>query len=106
MNLMNLVPIVGITAGCLLTGYVFTKLVNLIKYWIDHRHSDSDEVEYLLQEFNDYKHSVERRLQNLETIISEENAPLIDMEEKPESSLGHDSEIVDSRFQNMLKKTR
>jgi len=109
MNFMELIPIIGITAGSILTGFVIAKIVGLIKYWIDRRHDNSDDIELLLHQFNNYKKSVEKRLQHLETIVTEDpderqQNPLLDSELNQMSD-ANDEKTEQSRLQNMLKKT-
>jgi len=110
MNFMELIPIVGIIFGTTLLGYVFSKIVGLIKYWIDRRHNSSDDIELLLHQFNNYKQSVEKRLQNLEAIaveepITEREAPLLDSERKEELNEKGEDMMDNRKLQNMLKKT-
>jgi hypothetical protein len=108
---MELIPVVAIVFGTTLVGYVFTKIIGLIKYGIDKKHNSSDDIELLLHQFNNYKKSVEKRLQNLEAIISEEptaerDTPLLDSERKEEMDEVSGDITDNRRLQNMLKKTQ
>lgn len=114
MNFEDLIPIIGIISGTLLTGYIFAKVFGLIKYWIDHKHHDSEDIEILLHQFNTYKRSVEERLQHLEMIVTD--TPDLDI--NPEAPLQapdalgpidekqeEEEDAERRRLQNMLKKT-
>lgn len=110
MNITDLIPIIGITSGCLLTGYLFTKIVGLIKYWIDRKNNSSDDIELLLHQFNSYKNSVEKRLQHLEAIAADDpddpvDSPLLDNEHPDTFIKDKDDDLEERRLQNMLKRT-
>jgi hypothetical protein len=110
MNFIEFVPLVAIVFGTTLVGYVFTKIVGLIKYGIDRKHNSSDDIELLLHQFNNYKKSVEKRLQNLEAIVAEDpiterDTPLLDSERKEEMDKDSGDITDNRRLHNMLKKT-
>lgn len=69
-----LIPITGIVFGTLLVGYVFGKIVGLIKAWINRKDGSYDEekIDRMAKAFIKHRKDTERRLQNLEAILTEE----------------------------------
>lgn len=69
------VALVGAIGAFALVGFLATKTIGLIKAWINRNNSSIPEEEFdrLAKAFMKYKKNTERRLQNLESIISEED---------------------------------
>lgn len=69
-----LIPITGIVFGTLLVGYVFGKIVGLIKAWINRKGGSYDEekIDRMAKAFIKHRKDTERRLQNLEAILTGE----------------------------------
>ncbi|MFH5832278.1 hypothetical protein ACG2F4_01365 [Halalkalibaculum sp. DA3122] len=108
------VALVGAIGAFALVGYLATKVIDLIKTWINRKQGGYDEETFnrLAKAFMQHKKDTERRLQNLEAIIAEEDTEQktgkqlseprdtieID-EEKPAQDRQQDS----SKLKNMLK---
>jgi len=71
----ELIPIIGIVFGTLLVAFVFGRITGLIKQAMKNRserkHSTQDKEE-ILREFERFRQKTERRLQNLEAIVTDE----------------------------------
>lgn len=71
-----IVALVGTIAGVGLIGYLSAKIFGLINAWINRNNNSIPEESFnrLAKAFMEYKENTERRLQNLEAIISEEDS--------------------------------
>lgn len=69
------VALVGSLGAFALVGYLAAKTFGLIKTWINRNKNSIPEEEFdrLAKAFMQYKKNTERRLQNLEAIISEQD---------------------------------
>lgn len=69
------VALVGSIGAFALVGYLAAKTFGLIKTWINRNKNSIPEEEFdrLAKAFMQYKKNTERRLQNLEAIISEQD---------------------------------
>ena len=69
------VALVGAIGAFALVGYLAGKTFSLIKAWINRNSNSIPEEEFnrLAKAFMQYKKNTEKRLQNLEAIISEED---------------------------------
>lgn len=69
------VALVGAIGAFILVGYLAAKTFGLIKTWINRNNNSISEEEFdrLAKAFMQYKKDSERRLRNLEAIISEED---------------------------------
>ena len=71
----ELIPIIGIVFGTLLVAFIFGRITGLIKQAMKNRserkHSAQDKEE-ILREFERFRQKTERRLQNLEAIVTDE----------------------------------
>ena len=69
------VALVGSIGAFALVGYLAAKVFSLIRSWINRNNSSIPEEEFdrLAKAFMKYKKDTEKRLQNLEAIISEED---------------------------------
>lgn len=79
------VALFAIVGGLAFTGYVFGKITNLIKAWVNRNSSEvpAEEFNRLAKAFVKFKKDSERRIQNLEAIIAgDEEAPAASVEEK------------------------
>ncbi len=109
------VAIIGTIAGVGLFGFIIYQVSGLIKSWINRKKGGYDEETFnrLAKAFMQHKKDTERRLQNLETIISDEDTnssakqiseptDTIEIEsDEPESE--RESQSDDSNLRNMLK---
>jgi hypothetical protein len=90
------VAVVGAIGAFALVGYLAAKTFGLIKTWINRNKNSIPEEEFdrLAKAFIQYKKDTERRLQNLETIISEQD---------PENSSGtqNNSKQIEASKQNI-----
>jgi len=70
------VAIIGTVAGVGLLGYIIGKTTGLIKAWIERNKGGYDEETFdrLAKAFMQHKKDTERRLRNLEAIVTDENA--------------------------------
>jgi hypothetical protein len=69
------IAIVAIVGGVGLAGFIFYNIFNLIRTWIGGSNSYDDETfERLARAFMQHKKETERRLQNLETIVTDEDS--------------------------------
>lgn len=109
------VAIIGTVAGVGLLGFVIAKITGLIQAWINRKKGGYDEETFnrLAKAFMQHKKDTERRLQNLEAIISEEeneeqprqiSEPKQTIEiEDDERESGQQQGSGDSKLRNMLK---
>ena len=68
------VALAGAVGGILLVGFIFAKIVGLIKTWINRNNTSitEDDFDRLAQAFMKYRQDSKRRIQNLEAIITDE----------------------------------
>lgn len=66
------VALVGAVGGITLVGFIFAKIVGLIKTWINRNNTSITEEDFdrLAQAFMEHRKRSERRIQNLETVIA------------------------------------
>lgn len=85
-----IVAIVGIICGTALVGYTLGKIFGLIKAWINRndRGYDEDTFNRLAKAFTQHKKDTERRLQNLEAIVTDEPPP------SPDKTLDQPNETI------------
>jgi predicted nucleotidyltransferase len=71
-----LIAIFAIVFGSLLSGYLIWKIIDLIKYWITPNNSSYDEekIDRIAKAFVKHKKDTERRLQNIEAIITDDHS--------------------------------
>lgn len=119
-----LIPITGIVFGTLLVGYVFGKIVGLIKAWINRKGGsyDDEKIDRMAKAFIKHKKDTERRLQNLEAILTDEESPsksrsaskkqlnkrrseTIEIDER-ETDSDQQEEAYSGNLKNMLNKKR
>lgn len=69
------VALVGAIGGIALVGFIVAKITGLIKAWINRNNSGYNDEDFnrLAKAFMQYKKDTERRLQNLEAIVTEED---------------------------------
>lgn len=74
MEFQFLIPIFGIVFGTILTGVIFWKVFDVIKAWINRDKSSIDEEQFerMARAFIQHKKDTERRLKNLETIVTDD----------------------------------
>ncbi len=112
------VALVGAIGAFALVGYLATKVIDLIKTWINRGKGGYDEETFnrLAKAFMQHKKDTERRLQNLEAIISEEDGSTgknrqisepkdtIEIEDdERESESANDQQASNNKLRNMLK---
>lgn len=69
------IAIVAIVGGVGLAGFIFYNIFKLIRTWMSGSNSYDDETfERLARAFMQHKKETERRLQNLETIVTDEDS--------------------------------
>ena len=113
------VAIIGTVAGVGLLGYIIGKTTSLIKAWIERNKGGYDEETFnrLAKAFMQYKKDTERRLQNLEAIVTDEDnsssgspkqleephktIEIEDTEQEEQEQSGSDSD--DHNLRNMLR---
>jgi len=68
------VALAGAVGGIMLVGFIFAKVVGLIKIWINRNNTaiTEDDFDRLAQAFMKYRQDSKRRIQNLEAIITDE----------------------------------
>lgn len=108
--------IVAIVFGSIIGMITIPLLISLAKKWIDRNNSSYDEQKFerLAKAFIAYKKDSERRFQNLEAIITDdepvssksskplkENSKTIEIESNPEKNK---KESGDGNLRNMLKE--
>lgn len=85
------VAVVAIVFGTVFTGFVFYLIVGMIKTWINRNKSAYDDAAFnrMANAFINHKKETERRLQNLETIVTGEEEFEAGTEElgKPQESI-------------------
>lgn len=69
------VALVGAVGGIALVGYIFAKIVDLIKAWINRNNTSITEQDFdrLAKAFMEHKKDTKRRIQNLEAIIADKD---------------------------------
>ena len=80
--------ILGIIFGAVLTGVIFWKLMDVIKAWINRNNNSFNEESFdrMAKAFIQHKKNTERRLKNLETIVTD-NEPATDRQlDQPRST--------------------
>lgn len=115
--------LVSIVFGTVLTGYVIGKFIGLIKAWINRNNASYDEEKFerLAKAFIQHKKDAERRFQNLEAIVTNEDAASAALPKSSENKKQDNRQTIEiesdhadesgdesGRLQNMLnkKKTR
>jgi|GEM_PF-500780 hypothetical protein len=80
-----LIPIFGIVFGTLLVGYAFGKIVGLIKAWINRGNSsyDDEKIDRIAKAFIQHKKDTDRRLQNIEAIVTEDRPASLSSSKRP-----------------------
>lgn len=70
------VALVGAIGAFALVGYLATKIIDLIKAWVNRNSSGIPEEHFnrLAQAFVEHKKETQKRLQNLEAIIADEDS--------------------------------
>ncbi len=69
------IAIVASVGGILLVGFIVAKITGLIKAWLNRNSSEIREEDFnrLAKAFMEYKKDTQRRLQNLEAIVADED---------------------------------
>lgn len=69
------VALVGAIGGIALVGFIVAKVTGLIKAWLNRNSSEIREEDFnrLAKAFMEYKKDTQRRLQNLEAIVADED---------------------------------
>lgn len=105
-----IVAIVAIIAGVSFAGYFIGKITGLIKAWINKGSSDGyndEDFERLAKAFMQHKQIMEKRVENLEAIVTEEQSEAI--EEKisyPELEEPDDEGMLSNDLENKKNKQR
>lgn len=83
-----IVAIIATVAGVGLLGFIIARITGLIQTWINRDKGGYDEETFnrLAKAFMQHKKDTERRLQNLEAIISDENASTSQKSERKQIS--------------------
>lgn len=70
------IAIVASVGGILLVGFIVAKITGLIKAWLNRNNSAIREEDFnrLAKAFMEYKKDTQRRLQNLEAIVADEDS--------------------------------
>lgn len=94
------IAIVGIIFGTGLLGFAVARVTGLIKMWMQHRFDkpgSNEDLKQVYREFRKFQKNAERRLQNLEAIIADDNAPekLSESEQKNRKSIEAHQETID-----------
>lgn len=97
-----IVALVGAIGGIALVGFIVAKITGLIKSWINRNKNAIPEEEFdrLARAFIEQKKDTQRRLQNLEAIIAEEDS------EKAPSETKTNSKRIESAKQSIEIKDR
>ncbi len=79
-----IVALVGAVGGFILVGYLSAKIFGLIKTWINRKKGGVPEEEFnrLARAFVNYKKETQRRIQNLEAIIADEDNETVSQDDK------------------------
>ena len=110
-----IIAVVAIVGGVGLAGFIFYNIFKLIRTWMSGSNSYDDETfERLARAFMQHKKETERRLQNLEAIVTddehssssstkqiEEPRRTIEIEEDEESG---EAKSSDGNLRNMLRE--
>jgi hypothetical protein len=89
------VALVGAIGAFALVGYLATKIIDLIKAWVNRNSSGIPEENFnrLAQAFVEHKKETLKRLQNLEAIIAEEDSGTSTRQiEEPQKTIEIDSD--------------
>jgi hypothetical protein len=88
--------------------FIISKLTGLIKDWINRKKNiyNEEDFEQLAKTFVEFKKEGERRLQNLEAIISEDEIELASSFEQPSEEAELDSMIEIDRGNNVEEQNK
>ncbi|MEX0928000.1 MAG: hypothetical protein WD266_03940 [Balneolales bacterium] len=95
-----MVAVTAIVLGIGLTALFIIKIADLIKYWIDRRSGNKSSVAGRLSELETLSRRTEKRIQNLETIIVDNDMGL------PSAQTGSPADLPDEKrpLQNKLRE--
>lgn len=72
-----IISVIAIVGGVGLAAFIFSNIFKLIRTWLGSSNSyDEDTFERLARAFMQHKKETERRLQNLEAIVTDEEHPI------------------------------
>jgi hypothetical protein len=106
-----IVVIISVVSGTAFLGYTVAKITGLFNKWMDQRHerkTGGSEMQQLVSEYEQFRTKTEKRLRNLEAIVSQDEPeqeqleePSIDMTQEIEFPSEEDrSETAPSRQQS------
>ena len=111
-----IIAVVAIIGGVGLAGFIFYNIFNLIRTWIGGSSSYDDETfERLARAFMQHKKETEKRLQNLEAIVTEDDqstSSTTKQIEEPKRTIefdegedeSEDAKSSDGNLRNMLRE--
>lgn len=101
MNI-DLVAIIAIVFGTSLTGLLFYKIINFIQFLIDRKRSGShpDELKQRLSELEHNNHRMEKRIQNLETILVDNDMGMPNESKTPEKEQPAEDGVMQNKLRN------
>jgi len=110
-----IIAVVAIVGGVGLAGFIFYNIFKLIRTWMSGSSSYDDETfERLARAFMQHKKETERRLQNLEAIVTEDAEPTSSSKkqiEEPRKTIeideeeeGKEAKSSDGNLRNMLRE--
>ena len=103
-----IIAALAIIAGTGLTGYIFMNIFKLIRSWIGGSNGGEPEEEFnrLARAFMEHKKDSQRRIQNLEAIISEEDSTKGVKQEKTPNQIEAPKESIEfDDSQNVSEKS-
>ncbi|MEX0843719.1 MAG: hypothetical protein WD022_00485 [Balneolaceae bacterium] len=111
-----IIAIVAIIGGLSFAGFLFWNVFSLIKQWINRKSGNTDINPQFFKALGEFKKNTERRLTNLEAIVSDieeehylvddkkENMGDIEIEEEDVRSAQKNDKESDSNLRNMLNE--
>ena len=79
------IALVGILAGVGFAGFLFWNVFSLIKQWINRKSGNTDINPQFFKALGEFKKNTERRLTNIETIVSDLEEEQYRLDETPET---------------------
>lgn len=108
-----IIAVVAIVGGVGLAGFIFYNIFKLIRTWIGGSEGyDEETFERLARAFMQHKNETERRLQNLEAIVTDEDhqSSTTKQIEEPKNTIeieddeSKDTKSSDGNLRNMLRE--
>lgn len=111
-----IIAFVAIVGGLSFAGFLFWNVFSLVKHWINRKSGNSDIDPQFFKALSEFKKNTERRIKNLEAIVSDMEEDRYKVDEGERKSMGEieieeeevrsdeDSSKDDGNLRNMLSE--